>query len=871
MNKLSIFAGLFLLESLWATEPWDSKDFEAMRKKPLPQASFQYPEGEENWQRWSYPHQFKRTVEFIASMQVSDSGDPNYGGIIEGEDAMNIVETDNTQEAIWVISRYKEITGKTNYDDALDRAWVYVENHPAYHEEGTESDYYRVWNSGLALMAEREYRRVTGDSSFIPYADSCVEYIINHPLPFTGVPSFYKMLHPKVTAQAAGMLYRYALERNRPDWAEHAVSMGDSVKEWIEEDPETNLNDETWAMSGGTCVWGIANTVFEEDSSLGASWLEEYLPLMKTFQPGGDWSNSWNIWYAWAYRYSFDFTGDSSCLYIHHAIVDSLLIQDRDNDGGVPPTYGGPSTGDHSWVSSYMLFMGINELWDRLKETDAGIPGIVFPGPNHILRLGDTLDLRFLGANYGLLDLSAIPVHGEGLVSFDSIISINFTDVDTLFFGRAIVAEDTGVQTISISTALNNDERETNDQFRGEYYVYPIRVTEGRVWDSLAEKGVSAKIYFTLKGDSLPLDSVYTDPQTGEFTINLIDTIFYVKVSPSLPYPELFDTITISQSNVPFLDYKMAPAKILLVNTDPEEKYSEYLIPCLDSIGVSYVYWPRNTLGNFPFEKLFEFQDTVVLWMTGDANEYTITETEQESLTLFLERGGKLFVTGQNVAEDLAGTDFLSQILGVNFVSSPISSPFCYPIRSDSLGEDLDPFITVDGGSALNQTSRDEIAPAGSSHAFLSYDSLATSIAGVWKGNNAAKVVFLGFGLEGIGWTQAYPDFMNRKEVMAAILSSMGVTGIYEKRAKSYRINPKIVILINPVRDKLRFSLLSEKEIPEIQLFDVQGREVLSFETKYKGLKKSVFEFPIKLPSGVYFLRAKGIKSIKPVPFVIVR
>ena len=858
---------LFVIK-LWAIEPWTSKDFERVSKEK-PNPSFSLPQGEENWQSWSYPHQFMKTVGFIVSMQVTDSTDPEYGGIIEGEDQLNIVETDNTQEAIWVLSRYKEITGKSDLDQSLMRAWIYVQNHPAYNEEGTESDYYRVWNSGLALMAESKYREVTGDSSFIGYADSCVEYIMTHPLPFSGVHPFYKNLHPKVTAQAAGMLYRYARERNRDDWASYAVQMAESVLVWLEEDPETRLNNEVWAMSGGTCIWGIENSLFREDSSLGASWLSTYLPLMKTFQPGGDWSNSWNIWYAWAYRYAFDYTGDSTYLFIHHAIVDSLLMQDKDDDGGVPPTYGGSSFGDHSWVSSYMLFMGINELWPRLAEYDAGIPKIIFPKEERVIRFGDTLDLEFLVANYGLQDLVSIPLQTSGLSTWDTTLSLDFAMVDTIFIANGVVARDSGYQNLSIYTTLTQDQRTVNDTLSMDFFVFPPRLVTGSVTDSINSHGVKARVYFTLKGDTIPFDSTETDSETGQFSINLLDTTFYVKVSPEVPYPEVYDTVTVTHDNIPTLEYRTAPSKILFVNVDPEGNYEEFLLPALDSLGISYYYWEREQDGEIPFSKLYKFQDSLILWMTGDREEETVTETEADSLTNFVENGGRLFITGQNVAEDLQGSQFLNNVLGVEFISSPINEIFCFPIHEDTLGSLLRPFITTNGGSALNQTSRDWIQPTNGSRAFLSYDSTGSIVAGVWKGDNVPQVVFLGFGLEGIGWSQSFPDYMNRREVMEQILGSMGVTGVKEEKLKS--LSPfKVVILENPTFGSIKFSLVSGETIRHLRIFDVQGRRVMSIPINYKPVGIKTFSIPISLPSGLYFLRFDG-RSPKTYPVVFIK
>ena len=134
---------------------WTEQDFINADSIPRGTPVMQYDTGplRAEWQRWSYIHELCQTAGFVASMQVSDSLDPEFGGIIEGEDQLSVVETDNTQQAIWVWCRYYEITGDTMYFLNIRRAWIYVMNHPAYLEEGTDSDFYRVWNCGLALFA----------------------------------------------------------------------------------------------------------------------------------------------------------------------------------------------------------------------------------------------------------------------------------------------------------------------------------------------------------------------------------------------------------------------------------------------------------------------------------------------------------------------------------------------------------------------------------------------------------------------------------------------------------------------------------------------------------------------------------------------
>jgi len=106
---------------------------------------------------------FKKACAFIAAWQVTDPNDPNYGGIREGENMPDIIQTDNTQESVWVWSRWRELSGSRAYDDATARSWVYINKYPAWEEEGWGSEsqkYYRFYNCGWGMRAEMMYRRV---------------------------------------------------------------------------------------------------------------------------------------------------------------------------------------------------------------------------------------------------------------------------------------------------------------------------------------------------------------------------------------------------------------------------------------------------------------------------------------------------------------------------------------------------------------------------------------------------------------------------------------------------------------------------------------------------------------------------------------
>jgi len=845
---------------------WKHSDFERAeaipKGKPVMQYEVRLLRGE--WQRWSYIHELFQTSAFIASMQVSDSLNPEFGGIIEGEDALSIVETDNTQEAIWVWCRYYEIMGDTSYFINIRRAWIYVMNHPAYLEEGTDSDYYRVWNCGLALFAESKYRGVFNDSTYLSYADTCAQYILHHPLPFNDPDPFYRRLHPKVTSLAAGMLYQYGKLMNNQVFKDTALVYGDRVKNWIEANPSVNINDEAWAMSGGTAIWGICRSIFDADTTSGINWLNTYIPYMKYYQPTGNWNNSWNIWYANAYNFSARITQNSNYVTYHHSLTDSLLVQDYDDDGGVPPTRGWTQNQDHSWVSSYVVFMGFEGLMDSIRNFDAGVNGICAVGLRPFLLVGDTAKMGIKAANYGFSPLSNVYHEIGGDYYADTIKNLAIGEEDTIWFATPWVPNDTGYFDFIAFSLYLGDQRTENDSFNASIYVCPLRLVTGVIVDSISGSGIYAKLYFQFIDDTgkVYFDSTVTDTNTGVFNIFLIDSLYRTFIQTDIPYPDsIVENIYVTPDSISPLAFYLKPADLLIVNRDNQARYANYYTRQLDSLNISYKVWVPINQGLFPINRMNEFNNNIVIWYTGKTVVNNVTPDEQESLMVFLDNGGKLLITGQNIGEEISGTQFYNNYLHAQLINDSINALKCFPDTLDSLGKYNGKLYTTGISGASNQYSRDVIASDGFSHEFLFYDSLLTSIAGVWHNDPLLhyQIIYCGFGIEAITKPILWSGYMTRKQLLAKFLTWFGILRIEEDGGCYY---PKLPFTIypNPAHEKVHIfaaNFTRNKEV-RIKIYETSGR-LIKVLLKEKGFDKLVWDLQDlngrHVSSGVYFVR----------------
>ncbi len=363
-------------------------------------------------------HEVDETAAFLDVWQNKVAG-PDFGGEIEAESGPlgGVIQTDNTLEAIWVWSHYMIITGRQTYLPDIANAWIYCQNYPPWLEEGGDG-YYRVHNCAWALAAESEYRAATADTTFKWFARTSANYIVKTPLTIGQT----QKLNAFVEGWAAGNLYLYGQEMSNPGWMTSAVNYGNALLNWVAYNPPVQLELEYWAMSSGTLVWGLCNSVFRDNPSEGKTWVQNYGALVDTFQvwykvPGDqyNWDNAWNVGYANGHFGMYDVSGDPTYRRHGENLTRQLLSYDTDDDGGIMATTQDPPTEDMSWVSSYLAKFGLCRMLGTPAQRDAGILAFQSPTDGDTLVLGSgPFPVEVLAANFGVQPLTGVSVYLQG-------------------------------------------------------------------------------------------------------------------------------------------------------------------------------------------------------------------------------------------------------------------------------------------------------------------------------------------------------------------------------------------------------------------------------------------------------------------------
>jgi hypothetical protein len=230
------------------------------------------------------------------------------------------------------------------------------------------------------------------------------------------------------------------------------------------------------------------------------------------------------------------------------------------------------------------------------------------------------------------------------------------------------------------------------------------------------------------------------------------------------------------------------------VDDDGGGSYENYFLPALDSTGFMYDVWTYASLGS-PADSVLE-QYTVVVWSTGP--DYgtitvpkTLTATDQSRLMTYLNSGGNLFLSSQDVLLDNNPNAFITDYLHVAGHTDDMGETTVAGVGgdtiSDGMGFGLTPpfynfsdFVVPGSGAAgmFTATVKGTAVPREG----VQLDSYLNAGKGLVdygalrypeSGTSTYKVVFLAFAFEGVPQSGDYPN--NSYTLMRRIMSWFGL------------------------------------------------------------------------------------------------
>jgi len=314
---------------------------------------------------------------------------------------------------------------------------------------------------------------------------------------------------------------------------------------------------------------------------------------------------------------------------------------------------------------------------------------------------------------------------------------------------------------------------------------------------------------------------------SGDFSVQTIMGTYDIIARPGSPYSSevRFDDLVLVEGGTT-AELEVTPVEVMLVDDDGGSNYESYFTDALINIDITYHLWSNDVAGEPSPADIGAYPDSIVVWFTGDGDATTLNASEITTLTGHLNNGGSLFLTGQNIAEQIDGSE-LMDLLGISYLQDNANSLVSGVTGSFTEGM----LYTTNGvGGANNQTSRDEIVitnDATTSEIFR-YGVADSAVAGVAYHEGTARAVHLDFGWEAIF------NADTREEVMNAILGyfdpGLGVEDSppTAQLPAAYQLLQNYPNPFNP-STTIRFDLPGnegEKRIVTIVVYDMRGRRV---------------------------------------------
>ena len=289
--------------------------------------------------------------------------------------------------------------------------------------------------------------------------------------------------------------------------------------------------------------------------------------------------------------------------------------------------------------------------------------------------------------------------------------------------------------------------------------------------------------------------------------------------------------------------------QILFVDDDEGKDNDQIVCEYLNSSKVLYDKW---NIGEYGYPGDLATYTTMV-WATGEARDNTLDPEEQRIIMQFLDSGGNLFISGQNIGYDLVengDTDdslFYYEYLGANYIGDTADDPWIIGDNTNEIGKGLYVFLTGNYGSDYKQNSTDIIAPGADANSFLVY-SMIKECAGIYHElPNGAKVVYIPFGMEGIAGPNPTSASVFISRVMDWLKSDSTSTGLPENECvdltPSFRLYDNFPNPFNP-ETNIQYRIPKEASV-SLTVYNILGEKIITLIDEIK-------------PAGIHTVRWDG-------------
>ncbi|TKJ38570.1 hypothetical protein CEE37_12465 [candidate division LCP-89 bacterium B3_LCP] len=183
----------------------------------------------------------------------------------------------------------------------------------------------------------------------------------------------------------------------------------------------------------------------------------------------------------------------------------------------------------------------------------------------------------------------------------------------------------------------------------------------------------------------------------------------------------------------------------IIVDDDGGANFEDWYIQDMDSLELTYEHWDVTSVGELSSEEIINY--SIVIWFTSNEDD-PLTQSEQSSIEEHLNNGGYLLLSGEDIDEQLAGTDFYANALYALSTSSS-GALLLTGMDGDPVSDSDTLYLSVGSGGAPNNNDPSTIEPL--SPAELIYEYSNDLGAGIrWSQEGGGMLVYLPFCFEAV-------------------------------------------------------------------------------------------------------------------------
>ena len=287
---------------------------------------------------------------------------------------------------------------------------------------------------------------------------------------------------------------------------------------------------------------------------------------------------------------------------------------------------------------------------------------------------------------------------------------------------------------------------------------------------------------------------------------------------------------------------------IIVIDDDGGANFQQFYDRDLDSLGIVHDIWDVNADGEIPQDEILLYPR--VIWHTSNSDD-PLSQAEQDLISDFLSQGRELFLTGEDIDEQLRDSAFYANVL--HCVSEETGgSPQLTGVEGDPISDETTLVLAGPGGAG-NNLSPASIAAASGAHLVYTYNSNSLG-AGLRYHGAGGELVYFAFNFEAVS-NLSTPD---QWVLLGNILNWFNAEAVEEipnqPMPGAYALNQNYPNPFNPATD-ITFALPNSGMV-RMAVYDLTGRlvETLVQEMLPAGWHRATF-VARDLASGIYIYR----------------